>query len=183
MDRGIPLLLRAAENAVILNERESEMSAFINLGNAYRRKGDLDKALDYHLKAYEIDREIKDKDSEAAILVNIGNVYHDKKDFKNALHYHQTGLDKAIQKGNSIEEANALVLRASDYLATGKIIAALKSNWSALKLARKIRAKPIEGEALALFGYVFKAFGLGIITRTKYFRQSDELFNNRRTGN
>ena len=74
--------------------------AYNNLGMAYRRKGDHDKAIEYYEKALEIDLEkLGPEHTEVAIRYNnLGVAYQSKGDCDRAIEYYEMALRIALER-------------------------------------------------------------------------------------
>ncbi|MHA1341163.1 MAG: tetratricopeptide repeat protein [Promethearchaeota archaeon] len=79
-----------------------------NMGNIYYLKGELDKALEYHQKAYKIDEELGNKRGMAQGLGNMGNIYYLKGEPDKALEYHQKAYKIDEELGNKLGMAQDL---------------------------------------------------------------------------
>jgi tetratricopeptide (TPR) repeat protein len=104
---------------------------YSRIGNIYRTKGDLDKALEYHTNADRLCRN-------ATVYSDIANDLYDKGNLRNALSYHHMALK--LDKKN-----NDTVGMAYDYLALGitvfrmgDIVKALEYHNKALELYQQI---------------------------------------------
>lgn len=68
-------------------------SLFANqLGGLWWEEGEVDQALEYYLRALDLDREAGDQHGEAVMLSNIGLVWAERGDTQRALHYYETSM-------------------------------------------------------------------------------------------
>lgn len=80
---------------------EGKAVAYGNIGIVYMTKGDLDKALEYHQKALEIEKELGRKEGMASNYGNIGVVHQTKGDLDKALENYERALTLAYEGGFS----------------------------------------------------------------------------------
>jgi tetratricopeptide (TPR) repeat protein len=104
------------------------------MGNVYQDKGDLDKALEYHSQALEIDRRIGDTPGEASDLGNMGIVYAAKGDLDKALKYYSQALEIDRKIGDIQGEASDLGNMGIVYQDKGDLDKALEYIKKALKI-------------------------------------------------
>ena len=71
--------------------------AYNGIGKLYLRKGNFDKALEYHKKAYDIAKKLNNQLNIVRSLNGIANVYIKKQDFKQALGYYGKAEAIAIE--------------------------------------------------------------------------------------
>ena len=110
---------------------------YSSMGDIYRTKGDLDKALEYHTKAYRLCRN-------AAVYSDIANVLYDKGNLRNALSYHHMALK--LDKKN-----NDTVGMAHDYLALGNTV---------LRMRDIVKALEYYNKALELYQQIHNKHGM-----------------------
>ena len=77
----------------------SRSDTYDYIGKVYRRKGNYDKALDYHLLSLDIQKEIfgENHPSLDNTYFNIGNVYYYNGDYPKSLQYNQKVLNMQLQ--------------------------------------------------------------------------------------
>lgn len=81
---------KSSNNEVI--ENKSDFESLIATANNYYNIKNGEMALEYYLKAYEIDS------TNILLLINVGNVYFDIQQFSNAIHFYAKALE--IDKSN-----------------------------------------------------------------------------------
>jgi hypothetical protein len=59
---------------------------------------------------------------------------------------------------------------AADYIINGKIIMAVKSNWMALTLSKRLKIVRLEHLARGLFVDMLRTFSLSLAAKVEYFR-------------
>ncbi len=75
-----------------VKDKEMKAAFLGNLGNAYRRLGQYDKAIDYYELALAISREIKDRQGEGNRLNGLGNAYFSLGQYDKAIEYYELAL-------------------------------------------------------------------------------------------
>lgn len=86
-----------------------QSKAFNNLALIFKANGDLDQALDYHLKSLELKKEIGDQDGIALLTMNLGSIAHIKGDLIKALKYYYESLKLFEELENQNGRAGVLV--------------------------------------------------------------------------
>lgn len=77
-----------------LARNDDELStAYNRLGLVYRKLGDLDTALMYHMRHLSLSRKMGDRRGEATALNNIAGIYENKGDYQKALEYYMRSLE------------------------------------------------------------------------------------------
>jgi len=82
--------MRKAER--LAKSKENLSSVYNNLGLIYDRKGDLDNALLYYTRYFQLNRELGDRGGEAIALSCIAGIYMKKGDLDKALQYYNESL-------------------------------------------------------------------------------------------
>ncbi len=82
--------------------------ALTRLGLAYNNLGQFQKAIQYHKKSLNIDRELGNRSGESASLGSLGNAYYSLGEFHTAIDYHQQALEIAREIGERSGEGKAL---------------------------------------------------------------------------
>ncbi|MBS4012515.1 MAG: tetratricopeptide repeat protein [Bacteroidetes bacterium] len=92
--------LKALEIAESLGEEGKLLQdSYNNLGVIYRYLGELDKAIEFNMKALESYEKSGNEPFLAGVLNNIGNVYHVQGNYSKALEFYQKALD-LFEKNN-----------------------------------------------------------------------------------
>jgi serine phosphatase RsbU (regulator of sigma subunit)/Tfp pilus assembly protein PilF len=104
--------------------------SYNNLGVIYRYLGELDKAMEFNLKAKQAFEQAGDNVLLAGSLNNIGNVYHVQGNYSMALEYYQQAL--AL-----FEKNNDLVRTGSGYYNIGVLQYYMKNHSSAMEYFNK----------------------------------------------
>ncbi len=91
-DSGLALAKLQLQFAEKCGNLKGQAHAYNTMGVACINKDDLDNALIYHMRAYEIRKKTKDKKGEAVALNNIGIVYNYKGDIVSSIDYYQKSL-------------------------------------------------------------------------------------------
>jgi tetratricopeptide (TPR) repeat protein len=109
-----------------------------NVAIVYIESGELDKALDYTLKAIEKDQKLGNEQDVGRHYGNIGVVYSLKKDYRQALEYHRKSLGFMIRFNNPSEAATQMGNMGIAYHYLGNNDSALKYHTEALRLDNQI---------------------------------------------
>ena len=118
----------ALKSLTISNHLENELWLFkthYELGNIYKKKGDLDTALKHYYAALEQNELIKDIRNEALVNASISNIYKVNEDFKNAVYYANKGIKIYREIGDSINLAINLMNTGEVYRLNQKFDSAL----------------------------------------------------------
>ena len=75
-----------------------------NLGVAYRRLGQTEKAIDYYEQALNINRQVDDRKAEAVNLYNLGELYKDQGGVSQARQYLEQALTISREIGLPLAE-------------------------------------------------------------------------------
>src|SRR5690606_4413883 len=133
------------------------MQTFIKLGVVNDHLNDLDKALEYYLKAADLNERLGDRRTSATLLNNIGIIYGKRNELRTALHYFQAGL--RFTEGVPLSEVG-IILLSSVGLAYDKL-GMSDSAWyyqqMALSRARESNMPELEARALVNLAALVKA--------------------------
>ena len=137
--------------------KEWEAIAIGYMGNVYKIKGELDKALDYFWESLKLSEKLGKKEGIALNFGNIGNVYQIKGELDKALEY----LGKALKLSEELGEIEAIASQFGNigivYQTKGELDKALDYFWKSLKLNEELSKK--EGVALN-FGNIGVVYGI-----------------------
>jgi tetratricopeptide (TPR) repeat protein len=129
-----------------------------NLGNAYYRLGQVDKAIEYYEQALVIAREIGERRNENW-LGNIGNAYYQLGQVDKAIEYYEQALVIAREIDERRNEGNWLGNLGSAYSALGQVDKAIEYYEQALVIAREIGDRCGEGADLGNLGSAYYRLG------------------------
>jgi tetratricopeptide (TPR) repeat protein len=82
-----------------IGDKIGEASCYANLGIAYKRLGDVEKAIECQNEALQLQIEIGDCEGEAICYTNLGSTYYKIRDFDKAFEYYR----KAFEMTKSID--------------------------------------------------------------------------------
>ncbi len=114
-----------------------------DLGLIYYHLGELDKALEYFMKALEIGKEIGYKKIIAAIYLNIGNVYRIRGELDTAIEYYNKALKMSEELGHKYGMAISYLNIGNIYSMEWKFDRALEYYNKAIKIGKEIKDKEI----------------------------------------
>lgn len=100
---------KAVELAQKIGNKEREAYALNSLGNTYWYMNELQKCMNYYIKAMKIRDEIQDKRGMGTSRINIGSVLSEQGDFKNSKRYFDEALSIFKSIKNTEEECATLV--------------------------------------------------------------------------
>ncbi|MBN1323813.1 MAG: tetratricopeptide repeat protein, partial [Methanotrichaceae archaeon] len=88
--RWLKIALTAARH---LNDQAAEATHLGNLGNAYLRLSETQKAIEHYEQVLAIARDIGDRRRESSSLGNLGNAYSDLGEIRKAIEFYEQALD------------------------------------------------------------------------------------------
>jgi two-component system, NtrC family, sensor kinase len=97
----------------------------LNQGHAYRKKGDLDRAIESYFKSAEVAKQINYSKGVAGSFSAIGTVYRVEKNYKTALEYYNLALLKFRETHDSVNLAKSLMNTGELYRTTSIMDTAL----------------------------------------------------------
>jgi tetratricopeptide (TPR) repeat protein len=115
-------------------ERKGVGQALGNLGNAFRRLKNPDRALQYYLEALKIFQDTKDPWDESAALINLGNIYSSLGNTQPAAECYEHALLKLKDTHNKPGECQVTTKLADLYLQTGNLDRAIDLYYRAVSL-------------------------------------------------
>jgi tetratricopeptide (TPR) repeat protein len=139
-----------------------------NLGIAYYRLGQYERAIDFHQQNLTIAQEIGDSRGEGIALGCLGIVYDRLGQYERAIDFHQQNLTIAQEIGDSLGEGKALGNLGNAYDRLGQCERAIDLYQQTLTIAHKIGDRRSEGSALANMG----------ATQLKLEQYPESLINN-----
>ncbi|MFO8041066.1 MAG: CHAT domain-containing protein, partial [Sodalinema sp.] len=135
-----------------IRDRAGEGNALGNLGNAYRKLGQYERAIDFHEQALVIFGEIGDRAEEGLTLGNLGNAYLDLEQYERAIDFHEQALAIAREISNRLGEGNALGNLGNAYNSLGQYERALEQYSQAVALFNELGARTPEALFLSNIG-------------------------------
>jgi adenylate cyclase len=177
--------LESLRYAELANDKLRILTALNNVGGVYSIKVqsydsltksnagayqfNLNKALEYYLKALPLSEELALKKETGSVAVNIGSLYYYKKEDEKALAYFNKSL-KAY--GNLEESLNTYNAIGKLYLREKKYDLALSNHNKALAIAKKTDNKMYLLQTLAAIGNVYKNRN-ELRTALSYYHQAE----------
>jgi len=92
-----------------IDERDNLMEGFARLSQIYERANQLDSAIFYGKKAFDLDIQLNGRSERTPIPISLGNAYSKKNDFSSALKYYHIALNtNEIEKKDVVEAYNGV---------------------------------------------------------------------------
>lgn len=104
-DRALEIYDLALQRFERANSKHGQAATYNNIGITYWRKGNDSLALQYYVKAYEINTSLNDIAGLTKNCIAIGNFYNRKYDYKNAIENYNEALAYLIIKQNNALKA------------------------------------------------------------------------------
>ena len=142
-----------------VGDKESEETAYGNLGTACIRLYDFPKAFDFIQKKLSIVKEIGSKVLEGSAYEKLGRLYYDLGDRKKAIEFGQQSLRIYQKCGQRADEGRMYLNLASVYLILRKLEMAAEFSQKGLKISEEIENKNLEGSAYASFADLYGYLG------------------------
>ncbi|MCX9076293.1 MAG: tetratricopeptide repeat protein, partial [Candidatus Methanoperedens sp.] len=130
-----------------------------NLGSAFYRLGQVEKAIQYYEKALAIDKEIGDRRGEGNALGNLGLAYDALGQVEKAIQYYEKTLPIDKEIGDRRGEGTTLGNLGNAFYSLGQIEKAIQYYEKALDIAQEIEDRKGEGNALGNLGIAYNRFG------------------------
>lgn len=111
-------------------------SAINNIGLAYYRMEDMDRALSYYIQAAKLKEQYGLRRSLTNTLNNIGIIYKNKGYYDSALFYYNKSLEIAIESNELVSQANAYNNLAIIYELNNDMMKAEESYYKAIELKK-----------------------------------------------
>ncbi|WP_289644639.1 adenylate/guanylate cyclase domain-containing protein [Maribacter aestuarii] len=93
------------------SDKKYQLTAYIQRGNAYQRKGDYIESLDAFFKAMEVAKAIDDQKSSTSILISIADTYAEIGNTEYAEKYYNEGIESLRQSNDSMALGRVLINR------------------------------------------------------------------------
>jgi CHAT domain-containing protein len=120
------------------NDKIGESSCYTNLGNTYLSLGDYGKAIEYHEKSLEIDKDIGDRAGESSCYANLGNTYGSLGDYGKAIEYHEKSLEIFTDIGDRAGESSCYTTLGNAYASLGDYGKAIEYHEKSLEIKKDI---------------------------------------------
>jgi tetratricopeptide (TPR) repeat protein len=85
-------------------DREQEASVYICLGNLYARQSNHTPALEYYMKALEIEERRNNRRNRILILTNIGAIHHSSANLNRAIYFYEQARTLAEEPDGDVRE-------------------------------------------------------------------------------
>jgi CHAT domain-containing protein len=155
--------LRSFESAsAIFNEIEDlsgRSNVLYSLGEAYRKLGLVERAVEYFQQSLSISRYLKDLSREANILNSLSETYITLGRAQKAIEYSNQALAIFVQIKDRQGEGNSLNNLSSAYKALGQYQKAIEYSNQALAIFVQIKDRQGEGNSLDNLSSAYKALG------------------------
>ncbi|MEL7039273.1 MAG: tetratricopeptide repeat protein, partial [Cyanobacteria bacterium J06592_8] len=134
-------------------------SSLNNLGNAYRRLGQYQEAIEYYQQSLTIAREIGDRNGEAASLGNLGIAYRRLGQYEKAIEYYQQSLAIFQEIGDRKGVASSLNNLGNAYFSLGQYQKAIEYHQQSLAIDREIGDRKGVASSLNNLGNAYDSLG------------------------
>ncbi|MFT4612223.1 MAG: two-component system sensor histidine kinase/response regulator [Glaciecola sp.] len=118
---GLQSSLSAIQTFETRNLKDELSSAYNNLADAYYNTNQIDKSLEFNLKALTVRKQLKDSTGIKISTRNIANLYSERKEHRKAIEYYENALtllnpnSDQILRGEILPRIGAEYLRFKDY--------------------------------------------------------------------
>ena len=158
-----------------LDNQGSAASAYNNIANVYRDRGQLADAIDYYVLALKVHEKMGNKQAISTVLGNLGAVYADMQDYENS----RTWYNRALEVKRDTDDKLGLSLLLSGigtrYLNEGIYDSAMYYQKEALKIRIAIDNKNGIAHSHNHIGQVFSAMDV-LDSAMNHFRKSLSTF-------
>ena len=158
-DKSLELSKESLRLSILTGYQKRISHIYNSTGTANRLKGEYGKALTFHNKALENDRELGNRKDEALSLNNIGNVYLKQGKYYQAVSNYEQSLEIRQDIGDKIGVASSLNNLGLVYRNQGDLDRALVYNQNALKIFQQIDDRIGLANALNNLGIVHRGNG------------------------
>ncbi len=149
----------ALETARRIGDRAAQARAYNDLGGAYLRRGQYDRALGNHQPSLALYRKLGDRLGQAGSLTNLGVVHKRLGRYEEALACQQESLALSQELGDRAGEAETLNELGVVYQRQGRYREALACHEESLALRRELNQPHGEAESLRELGMTLRALG------------------------
>jgi serine phosphatase RsbU (regulator of sigma subunit)/Tfp pilus assembly protein PilF len=158
-----------------LNNQGSAASAYNNIANVYRDRGQLADAIDYYVLALKVHEKIGNKQAISTVLGNLGAVYADMQDYANSRIWYNRALEVKRDTDDKLGLSLLLSGIGTRYLNEGIYDSAMYYQKEALKIRIAIDNKNGIAHSHNHIGQVFSAMEF-LDSAMIHFRRSLSTF-------
>ena len=137
-----------------INDPDLRSGSAGNLGSAYYRIGQVQRAISFYEQALAIERKLKNRWGEGAWLGNLGSCYSDLGQTARAIEYYEQALAIQREIGNRRSEGVFAGNLGNCYFALGQTARAIEHYEQALVIARETGDRALENRNLENIGRV-----------------------------
>ncbi len=150
-----------SERALDMVEKDSEKEAVVksNLGVVYKKRGDLDKAEEMHLKSLEIDEKLGKLKGMASDYGNLGLIYCTRGDLDKAERIHLKSLEIKEKLGLQVGMANSYGNLGNVYFMKGDLDKAEEMHQKVLEIEKKLGRPESIANAYSNLGVIYRMRG------------------------
>jgi len=138
------------------------MIGLLEIGNAYRLKGDLQPALNNYFQSAKVAADKGFKKQAGAIYVAIADVYSIMENHQNSISYYRNAIDILRSEKDSVNLASALLNAGDEYFNVGKLDSALQFFQESGKIFDLFNYEIGVAYNLGNVGLVYATMGLNI---------------------
>ncbi|MEM6399041.1 MAG: tetratricopeptide repeat protein [Cyanobacteria bacterium P01_D01_bin.116] len=134
-------------------------TSLTQLGNAYLRLGEYQRAIEFYRQHLQISEEIGDRLRKGQSLGNLGNAYLCLGEYQRAIEFYRLHLQISEEIGDREGEGSSLGNLGCAYEFLGNCRRAIKFHQQSLEIAREIGDRKIEGNSLGGLGNAYRSLG------------------------
>ncbi|MBC7862981.1 MAG: tetratricopeptide repeat protein [Bacteroidia bacterium] len=149
-------LIELSDKTLSAEGKKGRAKTIGNMAIIYQARSDYQKAIEYYLKALQMNEELGDKNGIARDLLNIGTVYKDQAEYSRALEYYFRSLKISEESDLKEMEANILGNIGIVYQNEGDQKSAIDYLLKSLKMSEEIGLKKLYANNLANIGNVYR---------------------------
>ena len=140
-------------------DRKREGTALGNMGIAYYRLGDFEKAIEYYTQFLSIAKELGDRAGERTASNNLGAAYRGQGDFKQAIEHYKQSLNIAKELGDRAKEGKASYKLGIVNYDLGNLKQAIQYYKQSINIFKELGDRAGEGEASNNLGIAYHGLG------------------------
>ncbi|MCK5064024.1 MAG: tetratricopeptide repeat protein, partial [Candidatus Fermentibacteraceae bacterium] len=158
-DQALEYYFKALRLFVELGDEQGIALTYNNIGIVFESRGDYARAMEHYHKSLRIKEEIGDTRGIAYSYMNIGTLHEEQNEFEPALEFCLKALAiyEIIGDKRGIAESNNKIGLIHTFME--RFDSAMVHLQKGLMLARKIRAKDLEGDSYQYFSELYQAQG------------------------